>query len=335
MPYINTPGGGIGSSVYYSDPGTVTIDNRPLAQQGGWTAGGADTGFATIPVSQRLAQIGRMGGGAGGGGADYDPVFTGHATDRTQIDPRMNTLMPSLLHDFGSGDAPIAERSAGLMQRLRQLGFDAVQSSAGHTRVLGIDPLSLQDRAAKQMEVALRLNELKDKQRVSQMNEVEWLGKQMGARPEDIHQSFNTDPSHPNQFFIPAHQGMSEVGEPAREIQGEWRGADPMHVSRVRQLFESMGIGNSPTRAQVDAAIRDGEHERKGRMGDLRALEGGAGDPTRRREVYDLSMRAGANYAPPTPSPFISLAPDNQEALRRAYAAQAARFNGMNFDTAY
>lgn len=206
--------------------------------------------------------------------SDYDPVFTGHATDKVQVDQRLQQLMPTLVQKYGQrSDSPdgMMTQSAGLLDYLRKGGFDALQQSAAHARVLGADPLSFHSSLAKQkesqMSAALQL-------RKSLMDEYKFLGESMGGRPEDILQSFNTDPAFPNQFYIPERMGMAEEGMEGKMIPGQRRGADPATVARLRQIRESMGIGNTPMiQGGVPLAAAQ-------RIAELQARQGGAAAPS-------------------------------------------------------
>lgn len=198
---------------------------------------------------------------------------------------------------------PMADRVAQLMQardtdpRFRNLS--GVEFNQAFTSAVGADPFSYQDRqqkqAAAQFETAMKLQQMDAQQRKALMDEYDFHAKAMGGRPEDIMVSYgrNAAPNHQNEFYIPAHQGMTEAGEPPREVPGEWRGGDPGTVERMRQIRSALGIHTMPTLDEVHAMIAEKERAlpRKG-MGDIRFAE-------RQRALYpyeqaeiDRSLRA-------------------------------------------
>lgn len=320
MPYINTPGGGIGSSVWYRDTDDFSmIDPRADAWQnaaamngqgpaavGGQSPLSGNPSFSMIDPRQdawdRTAQI------ANTYNAQRFAPQAPMAAQRSADDAIIGNYLPVVQHQMNGFDAPTMHDRIGKVMEFINTNpqfqyLNAGQKNSLFKQVGGTDMLSFEDaqqkRAATQMQVALNLSKMSAEQREAQMKEVDFLGKMMGARPEDIHQSFNRDPAHPNQFYIPERMGMAEDGMEGKMIPGQWRGADPAHVQRMRQLFETTGWGNTPMPTPAEAAAEIARRKAATRpgVGDLQAMGGNSQPrplwPWEQREIERVQRTMG------------------------------------------
>lgn len=217
------------------------------------------------------------------GGHDMQ-VPTG--ADQSWIDSQVQSATPPAM-------SPV-EKSAALMAYLaKQPGMDALKASQIHTRLLGVDPLTLQTKTQDYAKQALEMQKAKDEldinRRKEAMSEYTGLARAGGGLPEDILASFgrNAAQGHENEYFNPGRElPPDEMGQ-ERSIPGGWRGIDPSTVAQLRKLREAMGMGTQPQLTAADLAKLHAEREQ------LRAAASGSNTPANTEQYGPPDTRLG------------------------------------------